>query len=195
MTPISDDYSSYSSDITPSLESDLESDSILMAEQILSEQDLDSSLDSTSFDITEIENFLFDNSSDQKQEVTTSSVVPIGRPIATFDKEFNDMEMFRLSELQMAVNELEEVKYPKPRIFIEVNTIADMYKVFSSLNLMDEAILTSIKFCNTMSLFKEICEEDKVTLFKNNIWKILFVRLLPLVNAQGMYWTYPIVCI
>ena len=126
---------------------------------------------------------------------TLPMITPIARPIATFDKDFNAMELFRLSELQMAANELEEVKYPKTRSFIEVNTIADMYKVFSSLNLMDEAILTSIKLCKTMSLFKEMCEDDKIILFKNNIWKILFIRLLPLVNAQGMYWTYPIVCI
>lgn len=134
---------------------------------------------------------LFNNM--QSSGVTTTCLVPIVKPIATYDKEFNDMEVLRLSELLTAANEFEEAKYPKTKIFIEVNTMADMHKVFASLDLMDRALHSSIKFCRSMSLFNEMCDDDKVTLLKNNVWKILCLRSLLSHDPLKLFWTYPIV--
>ena len=151
----------------------------------------ESSIDSTLFDalfencclseqqineeIMQIEEFIngstsFDGSQ-TFEKVCKQSVIAVIRPITTFNKNLNDIELSRLQELSSAVHCFEYLFTPLTTNIIEFSTLKEYYMLRVGFhNRVDFTIKQFIKYCKKLSSFKEICEDDQLSLLKSGYY-------------------------
>ena len=141
-------------------------------------------------DVKESEDF---NTSRVGSGVTNTSVVPLVRPIATFDKQLNDIECYRLTELRVAGNQFQDYRNCSGKFPIECKDFDTLYDYYTSINLFDEHILSTIKFSKTMTMFNDMCENDKIVLIKNGCWPIVCLLFTSIIKFDNDYWIHPIV--
>lgn len=142
--------------------------------------------------IVTIEQFLKDFRPKKLSDVT-SSLVPIVRPIATFNKQLNDMEISKLIELNQAADDLIDVVKSHATRFFELKNLYDLYNKVYPLDVFDLNVRAAIKFCKGISKFKEVSESDRTVLFKNSCWKIIMLKKIPSFNFESEHWTYSLV--
>ena len=142
-------------------------------------------------DVKELEEFF--NTSRVESGMTDTSLVPIVRPIATFDKQLNDIECYRLTELRVAGNQFQDYRNCSGKFPIECKDFDTLYNYYTSINIFDENILSTIKFCKKMTMFNDMCEDDKIVLIKNSCWPIVCLFFTPTIKFDKDYWIHPIV--
>ena len=131
---------------------------------------------------------------DRSESVKTSTIVlPVVRPMTPFDKQLNDMEHSRLNELTLAGTHYQDYNDCTVENYIECNDLGALYEFYSSLNLFDEQVLSTIKFCKSMTMFNDMCEDDKLILVKASCWKMVCLKYIAAVKLDNYYWTMNIV--
>lgn len=141
-------------------------------------------------EIIEMESLLIDSGCGFGSTVT--EVVPLTRPVATFDKAFTDMEWQRIRELSEASRVFyEHTNTNSTKYCIEINKVVDMYEKFP--NVIDQFIMSTINYCKSITNFKEVCENDKLVLLKSSYWKLLCLTYLPTMDFKLGRWIYAIV--
>ena len=154
-------------------EEDFES---LMEGCCLSDDDINSDIMNFEKYLSDVENV--EERSKERQSANSCSLSVIVRPIATFDKEFNDIELNRLTELKTAANEILDFSGTS-KYCIRINSVREMFSKMSSFNLFDQTIESIIKFCKSISMFQEVCQDDQIALIKNSYGDILNLKFLP----------------
>lgn len=161
-----------------------------MTEESLPEQDNLLTDDDIVEGIETMEKFL--NDIIAEPEVTTS-VVPIVRPIAMFDKRLNEMEMSKLIELNLAADDFLDFVSHKATKFFELSSLTDLYSKMYPLDVFDMNLKSAVKFCKGISKFREISESDQMILYKNSCWRIIMMKKIPSFDPEQEYFTYSIV--
>ena len=124
---------------------------------------------------------------------TPMAVMPIGRQVSTFNKQFNDIEWNKIKELSDASRIFYEhtvLKHSVKNCF-SLNKIAEMYKLFP--NVVDQFITSTVQYCKSISTFDDICEDDKLVLVKTAYWQLICLSYLPTFDFKKGHWIYFIV--
>ena len=102
------------------------------------------------------------------QHVADMSNICVIRPIATYNKEFNHIELFRLQELS-TIHDIWQISRQSrqytPKI-IEFSTIEEWYKNREEMTIYDQGVRLFIECCKGISSFREICRDDQLALVK-----------------------------
>lgn len=157
-------------------------DSGVQCDQSLEEDIIDNGIDS-------IERFLTDFESN-----ASATVAPVVRPIATFDKEFNNLEMSRVLEVFSAGNKSVDIlNYSMTKKFIEYTDLDDLLRSKHNHEIFDMNARATMKYCKALTLFGELTPSDQTTLFKSNCWKITLLRNLLAFDHDKREWTISLV--
>ena len=178
--------------ISSSIDStDLESDFQSVFENCFTDGDLSSE------EFMEIENFI-SNTSEVFKEIDGQNsrhvaVIPVVRPIVSYNKELNEIEMNRIKELSRAQNSFQYLFSPLSKKVIEYNSIKECYQDTYAVSKMDDIVRQFVKFCKRLSPFQDICEGDQLALIKNSIFEVLTIQNMFLYNYDGEYWDMTLV--
>lgn len=138
------------------------------------------------------EHEMLDKSTEEAEAPNISVLSRIVRPIAAFDKEFNDIELNRLTELKTAADVITDFsgdfKYS-----IQITSLRDMFARFASFNLFDQTIQDVMRFCKSISTFQDVCQNDQIALFKNSYTDILSLKVLARFDCDKECFDYVIV--
>ena len=143
--------------------------------------------------IAAIEKFLMDFEPTGEPKAT-SSVLSIVRPIATFDKEFNELELSRLMEVSMAAEStIDMMNYSMAKRLIEFTDLDDWLRSEHHPAMFDNNANATMKFCKALGKFNEFPESDQMILFKNSCWKVSLLRNLLVFDYEKREWTFSFV--
>ena len=164
-----------------SLDSGVLSEESLFEQDTLTEDDIFEGIET-------MEKFLIES-----EPKVTSSVLSIVRPIATFDKQLNEMEMSKLIELNQAADDfLDFVKHQSTKFF-KLNNLNDLYSKMYPLDVFDMNLRSALKFCKGISKFREISQSDQMILYKSSCWRIIMMKKIPSFDPEQEHFTYSIV--
>ena len=128
-------------------------------------------------------------------ELNTIPLVAVNRPIVTFDKQLNDMEMNSIVELSKAAYEyIDYEHFAGSKYLIEINNLLDFCKVLSPHDVFDDNVRASVKLFKGISKFNDIEESDQMCLLKQSCWIVFVLKKLPSFDLNGEHWTFAIVC-
>ena len=156
-----------------------------LVEDILTDDDIFEGIET-------MEKFLTDVMPESEPKVT-SNVLSIVRPIATFDKQLNEMEISKLIELNQAADDfLDFVKHQSTKFF-KLSNLNDLYSKMYPLDVFDMNLRSALKFCKGISKFREISQSDQMILYKSSCWRIIMMKKIPSFDPEQEHFTYSIV--
>ena len=133
-------------------------------------------------ELDKIEN-LFVKGQDEKETPTVSIV----KPIATFDKQLNEIEVNKIMELSKAANHMTQYEVSSTNNVIEVEHFADFSDKFYPQDSFDESVRSTVKFIKGVNKFKEIPEPDQLILIKHCCWKMFVLKKIPTYNFHDEF--------
>ncbi|CAG2169650.1 unnamed protein product [Oppiella nova] len=141
--------------------------------------------------ITEIENYLIDNESDESSDhtyhkmINELDVIPVFQHIITYNV-FNELEINRLLELFSAANIF--ISGPLyPMVKKDITEVSQLYNHIP--NLLVKNIKTTIYFAKNLSLCQELFEDDKKYLVRYGYSDVRLLRSIFYYNFEDQYWT------
>ena len=156
----------------------------------LSDEDL-------SQEIMQIEEYInsCDNTCADRQKQINESVIPVVRPIATYNKCLNDIELNRLQELSAAVKCLHCLVCPSTQHIIEYPTLEEYYTNGVGINLTNGCARQFVQFCKGLSAFQDICEQDQLALVKSGYYESVQWQNLSNISSDHKSWVLNLVCL
>ena len=131
---------------------------------------------------------------DCHNELDTRPPVPIGRPIVTFDKQLNDIEMNSIIELSKAAYEyIDYEHFAGSKYLIEITDLGYFNQLLLPYDVFDNTLRSTVKLFKGISKFNDIEESDQLSLLKQSCWTVLVLKKFPSFDFNEQHWTFPIV--
>lgn len=131
---------------------------------------------------------MYNTPPDRSQTVTQTSILAIARPIVTYNKVLNDMELKIIDWLRIAVNQTLNESYSSRKFCINIKTEREYCGMFAN-KVVDQMILRVMKFFKRITKEKKICTDDRITLFRCCCWPAVVIKGLVDCNYEQEYFT------